>query len=74
MLRVSHELDEGVKDDFDILSLIRVSQIRKMSSAFLQGLSQLFAAITLATGGAGVLAVTYLNVKDRTSEIGLRMA
>ncbi len=74
VLRVSHELDEGVKDDFDILSLIRVSQIRKMSSAFLQGLSQLFAAITLATGGAGVLAVTYLNVKDRTSEIGLRMA
>ncbi len=74
VLRRTHRLDEDVRDDFDILSLIRANEIRRMSSAFLEGLSQIFVAITLAIGGAGVLAVTYLNVKDRTSEIGLRMS
>jgi putative ABC transport system permease protein len=74
VLRESHDLDEDVKDDFEILSLIRADAIRRLNSAFLQGMSQLFAAITLGIGGAGVLAVTYLNVKDRTPEIGLRMA
>jgi putative ABC transport system permease protein len=74
VLRASHDLDSDVKDDFNILSLIRADQIRRISSAFLEGLAQIFALVTLAIGGAGVLAVTYLNVKDRTSEIGLRMA
>jgi len=74
VLRASHDLDADVKDDFEILALLRANQIRRMNSAFLQGMSQLFAAITLAIGGAGVLAVTFLNVKDRTPEIGLRMA
>lgn len=74
VLRRDHGLDQDVRDDFEILTLIRANEIRKMNSIFLQGLSQLFVAITLATGGAGVLAVTYLNVKDRTSEIGLRMS
>jgi putative ABC transport system permease protein len=74
VLRRNHGLDQDVRDDFEILTLIRANEIRKMNSIFLQGLSQLFVAITLATGGAGVLAVTYLNVKDRTSEIGLRMS
>lgn len=74
LLRESHHLGEGVKDDFEILALVRASAIRKMNSAFLNGLSRIFAAVTLAIGGAGVLAVTYLNIKDRTPEIGLRMA
>jgi len=74
VLRKSHDLDDEVKDDFEILALIRANQIRRMNSAFLEWMSQLFAGVTLAIGGAGVLAVTYLNIKDRTPEIGLRMA
>ena len=74
LLRESHRLNEGVKDDFEILSLIQTSEIRRRSNAFVQGLSRLFAAMTLTIGSAGVLAVTFLNVKDRIPEIGLRMA
>jgi putative ABC transport system permease protein len=74
LLRATHTLDRDTKDDFNILTLIRADKIRELNSSFLGGLSQLFALITLVIGGAGVLAVTYLNVKDRTSEIGLRMA
>jgi ABC-type antimicrobial peptide transport system permease subunit len=74
VLRTTHNLDDDVKDDFNVLSLVHADQVRKISSGFLQGLAQIFALVTLAIGGAGVLAVTYLNVKDRTPEIGLRMA
>lgn len=74
LLRESHDLDAGVADDFEILSLIKSDAISSRNSQFLKGMSQLFAAITLAIGGAGVFAVTYLNIKDRTAEIGLRMA
>lgn len=74
VLRENHDLGENVKDDFEILSLVRANRTRVVTSTLLGGLAQIFAAVTLVIGGAGVLAVTYLNVKDRTSEIGLRMA
>jgi putative ABC transport system permease protein len=74
VLRASHELDEEARDDFRILSLVRQNEIRRRSSEFLQGLAATFAAVTLAVGAAGVLAVTFLNVKERIPEIGLRMA
>ncbi len=74
ILRANHHLLPGVKDDFNILNLIRANAVGKMNSTFLRGMSQIFAAITLTIGGVGVLAVTFLNVKERISEIGLRKA
>jgi putative ABC transport system permease protein len=74
VLRVSHRLDDGVKDDFRVLSLIRANEMRARNSEFLRGLAAIFSAVTLVIGGAGVLAVTFLNVKDRIAEIGLRVA
>ena len=74
LLRDSHGLDASTKDDFEILSLLKADATRAMSSQFLQGMSRLLAIITLSIGGAGVFAVTFMNVKDRTGEIGLRMA
>jgi ABC-type antimicrobial peptide transport system permease subunit len=74
LLRETHELDESVRDDFEILSLIRVNEMKRVSSGALLGLAQLFALVTLVVGGAGVLAVTWLNARDRAREIGLRIA
>jgi putative ABC transport system permease protein len=74
LLRESHALAGAHADDFEILGLVRSNRIRARGAVFLEGLSGLFALITLAIGGGGVFAVAYLNVKDRTSEIGLRMA
>lgn len=73
-LRQTHHLGDGVKDDFEILSLVQARAASRITSSFVSGLSWIFALITVSLGGAGVLAVSYLNVKDRTSEIGLRMA
>jgi putative ABC transport system permease protein len=74
LLRASHRLEATARDDFDLLSLLRANEIRRQGSVFLRGLSQLFAITTLVVGGAGVLAVTWLNVKERVAEIGLRRA
>jgi ABC-type antimicrobial peptide transport system permease subunit len=74
LLRATHRLDDDERDDFDILSMIRADVIRRMSSEWLQGLARILAVITLSIGGAGIFAVSSLNVKDRTGEIGLRMA
>lgn len=74
ILRASHRLDDDVKDDFRVLSLIRANEMRVRNSEFLQGLAAIFSAVTLVIGGAGVLSVTFLNVKDRIGEIGLRVA
>ncbi len=73
-LRDSHRLAIGSRDDFEILSIAKANEIRRQNGSFLKGISQLFAVITLVIGGCGVFAVTLLNVKDRTAEIGLRMA
>jgi putative ABC transport system permease protein len=74
LLRTTHRLDSDERDDFDILSMIRADEVRRLSSQWLQGLARILAVITLSIGGAGIFAVSYLNVKDRTGEIGLRMA
>lgn len=74
VLRETHELDHGVRDDFEILSLIRINEVKRVTSGVLLGLAQLFALVTLLVGGAGVLAVTWMNARDRAAEIGLRMA
>ena len=74
LLRATHRLDADSRDDFKILQLVRVDEIRRRSTEFLKGLAAIFATVTLAIGGAGVLAVTFLNVKERIPEIGLRIA
>jgi putative ABC transport system permease protein len=74
VLRPAHYLDSGARDDFEILETIRQNLSRQTSGRWMRGLSQILAIVTLALGGIGVLAVSYLNVNERTGEIGLRMA
>lgn len=74
VLRAAHYIEPDARDDFDILETIRQDLARQTSERWMRGLSQILSVITLALGGIGVLAVTYLNVKERTAEIGLRMA
>ena len=74
LLRVTHRLDADERDDFDVLSMIRADEVRRLSSQWLQSLARILTAITLSIGGAGIFAVSSLNVNDRIGEIGLRMA
>ena len=74
LLRTTHYIEPYAREDFDVLLATRQDVARRMSSQWLQGLSRILAAVTLLLGAAGVFAVSYLNVKERTGEIGLRMA
>jgi putative ABC transport system permease protein len=74
LLRETHHIEPDAREDFDILTLIRQNQVRRMSGQLLLGLSRILAIVTLVLGGVGVFAVSYLNVKERTGEIGLRIA
>lgn len=74
LLRTAHYIEPHARDDFDILETLRQNLARQTSGRWMTGLSQILAIVTIALGGIGVLAVTYLNVKERTGEIGLRMA
>jgi putative ABC transport system permease protein len=74
LLRAAHYLEPNARDDFDILETLRQNLARQKNGRWMRGLSQILAIVTLALGGVGVLAVSYLNVNERTGEIGLRMA
>ena len=74
VLRVAHYIEPNARDDFDILETIRQNAARDLSGRWMRGLTRILTIVTLALGGVGVFAVIYLNVKERTSEIGLRMA
>jgi putative ABC transport system permease protein len=75
VLRVRHRLEAtGKPDDFAIQNRNKVlanqKQLADSLSAFTSGL----AAISLLVGGVGILALMLMSVRERTGEIGLRMA
>lgn len=74
VLRENHDLDPGAPDDFEIFDMVGSNRIRSMNSSFINGLAQIFAVTTLLIACVGVSAVTYLNIKARIGEIGLRKA
>lgn len=73
VLRDTHGIVDG-KNDFQILRPSATDMAKRTTNALLGGLAWFLTAITLAIGGAGVFAVSYLNVLDRLGEIGLRIA
>jgi putative ABC transport system permease protein len=75
LLRERHRLNRrNNPDDFTIQSQLRAIQAEKETSESFSALITGIAAISLFVGGFGILAVMLLAVKERTFEIGLRMA
>jgi len=74
VLRASHYIEPEAREDFDILLTLRQSEAQRISGQFMRGLSRVLVVVTVMLAAVGVFAVSYLNVKERTSEIGLRMA
>ena len=75
VLRVRHRLDAaGKPDDFEIRNRSQVLANQKQLADSLTALTSGLAAVSLVVGGVGVLALMLMSVKERTGEIGLRMA
>ncbi|MBI5543058.1 MAG: ABC transporter permease [Deltaproteobacteria bacterium] len=75
LLRERHGLDaRGLPDDFAIQGQARALAAQQKTASLLKLLTWGLAAISLLVGGTGILALMTLSVKERTPEIGLRMA
>jgi putative ABC transport system permease protein len=75
LLRERHRLDRfGKPDDFTIQNQLIALQAEEETSASFTVLIAGVAAISLFVGGIGILAVMLMSVRERTNEIGLRMA
>jgi len=62
------------RDDFAIQNTMMFVAMQKQTADFLTLLAAGLGGIALVVGGTGILALMMMSVKERTGEIGLRMA
>ncbi|QDS16136.1 MULTISPECIES: ABC transporter permease [Xanthomonas] len=74
ILRRSRGMRANGEDNFEILGLVRQNEATRVSNALIGRIGQFLAATLLILGGVGIFTVTYFNVTQRKSEIGLRRA
>ncbi len=75
LLRERHRLlIRNKPDDFTIMNQLNLLAAEKKTSQTFSTMIVGVAAISLLVGGIGILAVMLLAIKERTNEIGLRMA
>jgi putative ABC transport system permease protein len=75
ILREQHKLDKKNKpDDFTIQNQVDLIEAQKETSDTFTALTASIAGVSLIVGGIGILAVMLLSIRERTNEIGLRMA
>lgn len=74
LLRDSHNIVPGQEDDFNVFSQQELISAFSSTSEMLTVLLVAIAGISLLIGGIGIMNIMYVSVKERTREIGLRMA
>lgn len=61
-------------DDFEVQDAARFVAMQKKTAEWFAFLTTGLGALTLLVGGSGILALMLMTVKERTTEIGLRIA
>jgi len=75
LLRDRHRLDRlGADDDFEIHTQQEIMAAQQEIGDTFTTLVGAIAAVSLLVGGVGILAVMLMSVRERTREIGLRLA
>jgi putative ABC transport system permease protein len=74
VLRERHRIELDEQPDFEVQNATTFLALQEATAATLRQLTTGVAAIALVVGGTGILALMLLSVKERTDEIGLRMA
>lgn len=74
ILRTQHQLMATEEDDFSVRSMEELISTFSSTSEMLTVLLVAVASISLLIGGIGIMNIMYVSVKERTKEIGLRMA
>jgi len=74
IMRTQHKISNPNKDDFSVRSMEELISTFSSTSEMLTILLVAVASISLLIGGIGIMNIMYVSVKERTKEIGLRMA
>jgi putative ABC transport system permease protein len=75
LLRERHRLDRtGAPDDFTIQTQAELLDAQRQVGDTFTTLVAGIASVSLAVGGIGILAIMLIAIRERTKEIGLRMA
>ncbi|MDP9193379.1 MAG: ABC transporter permease [Acidobacteriota bacterium] len=62
------------REDFGVQNTTKFLSMQKQTADFLTMLGTALAGVALVVGGTGILALMMMSVRERTSEIGLRLA
>lgn len=74
ILRDRHKITADKEDDFNVFSMEEMISTFSSTSEMLTILLVAIASISLLVGGIGIMNIMYVSVKERTREIGLRLA
>jgi putative ABC transport system permease protein len=73
VLRERHKVKQGA-EDFDVSSVAELAELGFLVTDTLQMLVAVIASISLLVGGIGIMNIMLASVKERTREIGTRLA
>ena len=74
LLRYRHAILLGKPDDFRVRSLEEIVALRTRTTRTMTTLLAAVGAVSLLVGGIGVMNIMLVSVKERTREIGIRLA
>lgn len=74
LLRHSHKLKKGDKDDFFIQTISDIATIKSDAVKLVNDLGNTSSLLSFSIGGLGVLAIMILSIMERKKEIGIRRA
>lgn len=73
-LRISHRLTQNTEDDFSIKTQAELAETAKTITGAITLLLAGIAGISLLVGGIGIMNIMFVSVRERTREIGIRLA
>lgn len=75
LLRQRHHLRPGLEtDDFFIKNLTHELQVQQAANTVLNYLLAITASVSLIVGGIGIMNIMLVSIRERTREIGIRVA
>ena len=74
LLRIRHHIPPAGKVDFSIHPMSDMAQMANRLTLILTVLLVAIASISLVVGGVGIMNIMLVSVRERTREIGVRMA